>query len=287
MMVNGPDGTPHNFPDDATNDEILQFFGQGTGGPPTSGSAGGGSSVSAQTNQPSFTQRMLSGWAQQPRILGNALTGGGYDILAGLARSALPGGGTIGQNIQRQQQMTDAGKSQIGTIPTLALEGTGAILGPGKLSQTENMARMAAPGIQRFATRVAGGALEGETYAGEQAATRGQPVVPAMVKGGLTGAPFAAAVPIFPALVNKIADPRLPVPKSADYIPGPGNWSFRSAQDQATADKLATLERSEYNASLPSSRSLPTQVSGMLAKDVETGESQADQLGFGTTAGST
>ena len=41
MQVDGPDGTPHDFPDDATNDEILNFFGQSAAPKPGQGPGSG------------------------------------------------------------------------------------------------------------------------------------------------------------------------------------------------------------------------------------------------------
>lgn len=277
MQVSGPDGTLHDFPDDATNDEILNFFNKPASGAPPVAPVGGSppdaSAPTAPVDQPSFISRMLSGWAQQPRILSNALTGGLSDVVSGAVRSALPGGGTMGENIRSQQAMTEAGKAQIGPIPSAALETAGTIMGPGKLSIASK-----APGLL---SRVAGSAAENAALSGFEAGLQGQDVKGATVSGAIGGAVAPVAGKVLGALGNKLPESLggaiVPdVPTGASLRAG---RAIKPTDTYRRADLLDQLDTMRYNAA-NTGTTLPTQAKSFISKDIGTGLSKADEAGM-------
>lgn len=269
------------FPDDMSDSDIADAFknsggspsGSGTATPPTA-PVGAGPSAPA-SDQPSFISRMLSGWAQQPRIVSNALTGGLSDVVSGAARTLLPGSGTIGQNIKNQQQMTTDANTQVGVPASMALNTVGMLAGPGKLSKAGELAGPI--------SKMAGYGLEGAAYGGEQAGIHGEDVAPAMAKGAAIGAGGSAATSALSGIAGKIAS-KLPemmggppaIPNSAGLLAGN---NFKPASTYATADKLKYLETMQKNkdtVGMPLSGS----ASRLLTSNANTGMSKADQLGM-------
>jgi hypothetical protein len=207
-----------------------------------------------------------------------------------------------------------AGVPGVPARPSFGAASTGGQVGVPSitnLSQVENVAQQVPGFARRLLTRLGGGAAEGSVYGGVNAAANQQPIIPPslhsdlsqgnylnaigdvvtspMGAGGIVGAGGAAAVPavtgvagkVWNALPGKAGD--LPIPTTSAELTDPrrfGGYSFVSDMDKAKAAKLAPLESMQYNASLPSSRSLPTQVSEILDKNIHTGQSMADSMGY-------
>jgi hypothetical protein len=284
QTVTDEDGTVHQFPDDATPDEINTALGsQKTGGATPSPAAG---SPNATADQPSYASQLVGQLAKPLRAFNKGLTGGLWDPAVGGVKS-LFGAGSPAQ----ERAQTASGEAQMGPGASIALEGAGMLTGPGKLAQTENAAAQAPGFVNRLLTRLGGGAAEGSTYAGVNAAANQQPVVPAMEKGALIGGPTAVAAPVVTAAASKIAGK---IPESIGGPPTPpdvptsssvvdprryGGYAFPSNADKLASSNLSVLENLEANAKLGTG-TLGNQIKSLFDKNPLTGTAPADAMGL-------
>jgi hypothetical protein len=126
--------------------------------------------------------RMLSGWAQQPRVLSNAASLGGWDALVGGTKSLFGAGSRA-----EEQAKTEAARQQIGPIPSAALDVAGYAMGPGKVAAPLRGIGAGASLLPRIAGGVAGGAAEGGLAGGASATFEGKPLMPGITQGAAVG----------------------------------------------------------------------------------------------------
>jgi hypothetical protein len=301
QTVTDEDGTVHQFPDDATQEEMSAAL---RGGPPATPPSQAGSGQGIIPGSPQAIAQNQAANVSQPQIdpshftvsgsigdtlrsLNQGLSGGLWNPVVAGTKSLITGAPYSDALAAEQQKSSEA--MQVSPGSNLAEEGLGAVVGPGKFSKVESAAQQAPGFFSRLLTRLGGGAAEGSTYAGVNAAANQQPVIPAMEKGAAFGGAGAAAMPVAIKGAGKVwnmlpgAGGDLPVPLTSAELTDPrrgGGYSFVSNADKATAAKLAPLESMQYNASLPSSRPLPSQVSELLDKNITTQQSMADTMGY-------
>lgn len=270
QLITTPDGVEHEFPDAASDEVIKKALGSYTSGnlSPDGGNPPAASAPTAQADSPSFLHRMLSGWAQQPRILNNAATGGLWDVGVGGLGSLL--GLT---SVRGEQAKTDQARAAVGGPASTALDVAGTLIGPGKLSTAGKVAGLL--------PRMAASGLENATLAGGEAALKGEDVTGAAGKAGIVG----AAGPVIGGIAGQAASllpealgGKVAVPTAAGILAS-GGGKFMSGPQTKAMDKLNILENMQKNADTGGA-TIPGQVGGYLNKDLATGISDADTAGF-------
>jgi hypothetical protein len=244
QRVTEKDGTIHEFPDDATPDEMdsaLQSKAPAPSaaasteppidfGAPPSAAAPAAPSTALQS-APSASPLQSPPWAlgDLARIAGNTGTFGALDRATALANQGMGAVGlategadptTAGQNVATQQA-----RERQGPIASAAADIAGYTALPGKLFAPLRALGSTAPLLPRIAAGIGTGALEGGTAAGLTSATSAQPwsALPGAAEtgatiGGVTGG------------VGGILAP------ARDYSGVPRTADLQARANQATAD---------------------------------------------------
>jgi hypothetical protein len=238
MRVNGPDGTPHDFPDDATNDEILKFFGQNSGSAasskPAAAGSGSSSDQAAAGSQPWTWQRALRDLSYGTAQVAHGFTGGLLDPATAEIQSAISGR-PMSEHMQENRAFWNQGTP----IP----EAGGAMLSPiNKLSVAEQgIANL--PWLARWVARPFAHALEGGIYSGTKAAVTGDPnITDATVKGSVINALTGTVLSPFSGGVTKPSAPTTTDFKTAatNADQNMTNIKYSAKDAQATANAAQT-----------------------------------------------
>jgi hypothetical protein len=291
QIVTGPDGIDHEFPDETSDDVIKKVMSQnyptsGSGIPSVPGSGQPAPTVPAQAAPPQsppdpshFTA--MGSIGDTLRSLNQGATGGLWNPLVAGTKSLATG--TPYKEMLAAENQKSADAAEVSPVSNTAVSGLGAVVGPGKLSTVEDAARLAPSFTSKLLARLGVGSAEGAAYSEANAAANQQPVVPAIEKGAAIGGPFAVAAPVITSTVGKVGNAlpesvggKAPVPTAADLRAGPG---FKPQSVYDAADKLDVLANMQANLK-NSGDQLDTQAAGLLRKDVTTGTSKADNLGF-------
>jgi hypothetical protein len=279
MIAVGPDGVEHEFPDGTSNDVVDKVMKQNYGS--TSGSGipsipGSGQPAPTVPAQPPPQQTPIDpshftasgSIGDTLRSLNQGVSGGLWNPIVAGTKSLISGDPY--KDTLAAENLKSAQASQVSPSSNLAMEGLGAVVGPSKLSQVENAARLTANPVSRLLIRGTGGAAEGGAYAGVNAAANQQDTWSATGKGAAVGGPLSVATPMATGIVQHLAK-QLPdsltgavtpdVPTSADLRAGSG---FKPADTYRKADVLDDLQEMQRKANVAKGPSLGDQTSNYL-----------------------